>query len=68
MEKLCIFCEHFGWESISEDDYWGKDGGAFCRKSHFKDERPRDEEDLRKVLVNAESCPDYELPSRVLPE
>lgn len=61
-EKLCVFCKHLGWDSISEDEYWGKDGGAFCRMKHFQEKRPDDESDLRALLLTAETCPDYERP------
>lgn len=67
-ERLCLFCEHFVWErcgtgaDYSEctggDDY----GGASCKKSHFNEDRPYDEDDLRRILIKAVSCDDYKPP------
>ena len=58
-EKLCMFCEHFGWVSVRGSDYWGAEGGAECHKRHFMEYLPYDESDLRQLILRAEKCPDY---------
>ena len=68
MEKLCIFCEHFDWESISYTHYsalTGGDtnGGATCNKGHYCEQRPDDEDELRALFLQAETCPEYTPPN-----
>lgn len=67
--KLCLFCNHFNW---SAREMWGMgstatgpmfDGGsANCGKGH-SDETwlyPDDEVEYRKIVIHAETCPDYD--------
>jgi len=71
MEKLCMFCVHFRWQ---KEEMWGmgstltgpmmEGGDALCDEGHFKGKDiphyPRDEEDFRKIIVVAQTCPDYQ--------
>ena len=59
-EKLCIFCNYFGWASVSGHEYWGIAGGALCGKRHFEEYVPYNEEDLRELLLRAQTCTDYD--------
>lgn len=64
VEKLCAFCEHFDWDSVSYHYYstlTGGDleGGASCKKFHFREERPDNNEELRALFLKAETCCDY---------
>lgn len=69
-EKLCIFCEHFAWEGVGYVYYstlTGGDmtGGTSCKKLHFYEENPKNEGELRAILLRAESCEDYAPPVKV---
>lgn len=61
-EKLCVFCKHFGW---SDDyGYYGDyEGGPFCQQRHYQVTRIMDEDDLRSLILKAETCADYERPA-----
>jgi hypothetical protein len=68
MEKLCAFCEHFDWEAVGYHYYstlTGGDfeGGATCKKRHFFEERPADNDELRALFLRAEKCADYTPPN-----
>lgn len=67
-EKLCIFCVHFRW---SKEELWMmgstgtgpmmEGGDASCDKGHGKDwTQPYDEGDFRRIIIHAQTCPDYE--------
>ncbi len=67
MEKLCIFCTNCsirdsrGYGSTLTGA-WGAKGLA-CDKYHFSEddtESPDSVEDIRVILLKAETCPDYE--------
>ena len=67
-DKLCIFCtnfrfskeEMFSMGSTMTGPMFGG-GDANCRKGHGTEwGRPDSESDFRKILLTAESCPDYE--------
>ena len=63
-EKLCVFCAHFDWANFEYAYYstlTGGDlvGGFTCAKGHFSDQNPYDTEAFRKLILKAESCPDY---------
>lgn len=68
MEKLCVFCKHFDWESIGYTYYstltGGEiDGGMACRKGHYghyDKGRPESTEEFRDVILIAQTCKDYE--------
>ena len=69
MNKLCAFCEHFDWEGIgyryySEETGGDITGGADCKKKHFLEEQPSDNEEMRMLFLKAETCDDY-LPPNV---
>lgn len=68
-EKLCVFCKHFGWDSITSYSYStytsGMEGGASCCKGHYSEERPYDEDDFRKLILRAGSCADFALPDEI---
>jgi hypothetical protein len=68
VEKLCLWCQHFCW---TKESMWGMgstmtgpmmEGGDFkCEVGHKWDVwQPDDQEDWRKVVVKAQTCPDYE--------
>jgi hypothetical protein len=68
-EKLCIFCNHFHWEGLEYTYYstlTGGDvsGGATCRKGHFFQTVPDDNEELRALYLRASNCKDYDPPVR----
>jgi hypothetical protein len=68
-EKLCIFCVYFNWR---KEEMWGmgstmtgpmmEGGSAGCDKGHANDSwlYPSDEDDFRKIIIQAAKCPDYE--------
>ena len=67
-EKLCMFCNHFSW---SKEEMWGmgstmtgpmfEGGDAACAKGHGSDwDMPNSENDFRKIILTAETCPDYD--------
>lgn len=64
IEKLCIFCEHFDFESIGYTYYstltGGETSGGMRRKAgRFCEERPYELSDFRKVILKAADCPYY---------
>lgn len=70
-EKLCVFCKHFrfsqghhhgGSEYTGE---WVTSDGCRCEMKHlpYDEGMPADEDELRKTLLTAETCPDYERPT-----
>jgi hypothetical protein len=65
-EKICMFCPHFDWNDISYYEYSeytvGVDGGATCKKGHFREENPSDLDDFRELILRAETCKDYSPP------
>lgn len=68
-EKLCVFCRHFrfsqgikrgGSEYTGE---WVEGDGCSCELKHLpEDGMPYGENELRNILLTAETCPDYERP------
>ena len=67
-EKLCIFCTKFRWR---KEEQWGSGstmtgammtgGDASCAAGHGAEwGRPYDEDDFRKIILTAASCPDYD--------
>jgi hypothetical protein len=68
-EKLCLFCNHFRW---SKEEMWGmgstmtgpmfEGGSATCGKGHADDTwlYPDDEKEYRKIVLHAQTCPDYD--------
>ena len=65
-EKLCMFCPHFDWEGVGYIYYstlTGGDvtGGMSCKKGHFYEDRPDDTAAFRKIILTAQTCPDYEV-------
>lgn len=68
-EKLCIFCHHCEWLN---DRAWGftwtgeyGTSGLNCRKRHFsaynegEDRNFKKIDDVRALILKAETCPDY---------
>ena len=64
-EKLCVFCTH---AEFNDSGCWGDypdPAKLECHKGHFEGRYHEvglpvyDMEDFRKIIVQAESCPDY---------
>jgi len=64
-EKICVFCPHFEYDRIREYSYseytGGTDGGFGCAKGHFTEVQPWDNNEFRKLILKAETCPDYKV-------
>jgi len=60
-EKLCVFCIHFGFSNDMYGDY-AEGASGECAKGHYRaySANVYDEESLRKIIVVAQSCNDYE--------
>jgi hypothetical protein len=71
-EKLCVFCKHLEYESGTGGDY-PDPAQLSCRKKHkllpepggfFYMQSIYDIDDFRKMILTAETCPDYDAPNK----
>lgn len=64
-EKICMFCPHFEYDRIREYSCstmtGGTEGGFSCSKNHYLEVQPWDNNEFRKLILKAETCPDYEV-------
>ena len=62
MRKLCLFCHHFyflsGTQGYSEETP-GSSGEIGCQKTDNWDEYIAGEKELRKCMIQAETCKDF---------
>ena len=64
MEKLCVFCEHFDWygPQISSCETCGShEGHVMCKAEKADWAVPDNQEELRKILLTAQTCSAYTL-------
>lgn len=59
-EKNCMFCTHLSYEAAGHGEY-ADPAGLECKKGHFKAYHTfvYDEDDFRRIIVKAQTCPDY---------
>lgn len=58
-ERLCLFCKNLRCEQPRFYESGGIPGGFECGKGHYEYEMTDDIADFRKLMLTAETCPDY---------
>ena len=72
-EKLCVFCKHLDWDNGGGNEDYPDPASLTCNKGHKFTEPDAfmtindgsttymfDLDDFRRVIVLAQSCPDYD--------
>ena len=59
-EKLCVFCNHINFGQTQMYESGGGDSTVECERGYFGYSRILSIDDFRTLILQAQTCPDYD--------